>query len=225
MISLQVTGEPVYVIPDPPHCLKNARNALKTHGIRFAPNKFARWQDFVKLVTLDGKSDLRIVPKLNMNHIDLILGRNMKVNIAAQTLSHSAAVGIRTYVRLGMMPAKSLDTAEFMERVNAMFDLGNGTSPNAPNSKASLTPLNFREKACQLQKCAEWVSKWRFFKDGKETHRHQFHSGWSIALCSMAALGKRLLFSDGFEHVPLRRLSQDHIEVSFRMLCLNDVKI
>ena len=115
------------------------------------------------MVILDGKNDLRIVPKLNMDHIDLHLGRNMKVDIAAQTLSHSATVGIRTYVHLGMMSAKSLDTAEFMERVNAMFDLGNGTSPDAPNSKASLTTINFREKVRQLRECAQWVGTWRFF--------------------------------------------------------------
>ena len=145
-----------------------------------------------------------------MEHVDLHLGRKMNVDIAAQTLSHSAAVGIRTYVRLGLMPAK------FMEWVNTMFDLGNGTSPDAPNSKASFTPLNYREKVHKMRECARWVGAWRFFKNQKETHRHQFHNGWSIALSLMAELAEKLLVSDGFKHVPLRRLSQDHIEVSFQ---------
>ena len=101
----------------------------------------------------------------------------MKVDIAAQTLSRSAAAGIRTYVRLGLMPAKALDTAEFMELVNSMFDLGNGTSPDAPYSKASLSLTNYKEKVLELRKYADWVYKWRFFKDQKETHTHQFHIG------------------------------------------------
>ena len=44
-----VTNEPVFVIPDPPHCLKNARNALMKHDILFAANKFARWEDIERL--------------------------------------------------------------------------------------------------------------------------------------------------------------------------------
>lgn len=36
------TGRPVYVVPDPAHCLKNLRNALRTHDILYAPGRFAR---------------------------------------------------------------------------------------------------------------------------------------------------------------------------------------
>ena len=96
-----ITKEPVYVVPDPPHCLKNARNALRGNNILYEQGKFARWSDFVKLVNLECSRELRVAPKLSREHVELTVGRNMCIRLAAQTFSRAAAAEIRTYVRIG----------------------------------------------------------------------------------------------------------------------------
>ena len=49
LIPHPVTSQPIFVIPDPPHSLKNTRNALMKNDILFAPRQFARWEDFQRL--------------------------------------------------------------------------------------------------------------------------------------------------------------------------------
>ena len=214
--SHPVTKQPVYVIPDPPHCLKNARNALRRHDIMYAQGRFARWADFVQLVDLECSRELRAAPKLSREHVELPIGRNMSVKLAAQTFSRSSAAAIRTYVRLGDMCEAALSTADFMERVNDAFDCANGTSPNAPVHKAALCADNMVGKVAELRCHAEWIATWRFFQhsDKKESHRHQFHIGWQVALRAMAQLSP-LLILGGLSFVPLRRLGQDHVENLF----------
>ena len=103
-------GRPVFVVPDPPHCLKNTRNALMKNDILFAPRKFARWEDVERLWHLEDRGQLQLAPKLTATHLELPPGANMKVRIAAQTISHTSAAAIRAYVRLGDMSERALDT-------------------------------------------------------------------------------------------------------------------
>jgi len=65
-------------------------------------------------------------------------------------------------------------------------------------------------KVAELRRHAEWIGNWRFFqhRDKKESHRHQFHIGWKVALRAMAQLSPLLIFS-GMPFVPLRRLGQE----------------
>lgn len=43
------TGDPVYVVIDIPHCLKNTRNALKNYDISFEGKRTARWEHVLNL--------------------------------------------------------------------------------------------------------------------------------------------------------------------------------
>ena len=188
---------------------------MKRYDILFGLGKFAQWSDLVKLVDLDCSQELRI-SRLSREHVELPVGRNMNVKLAAQTFSGSSAAAIRTFVRLGLMREEALSTAEFMDCVNKVFDMGNGTSPNAPTNKAALHKDNLMAKVADLQLHADWIGSWRFFQrsNKKETHCHQFHIGWQVALRAMSELSP-LLLKAGLLFVPLRRLGQDHIENLF----------
>ena len=104
------------------------------------------------------------------------------------------------------MSEEALATALFMEKVNDMFDKINGTSPNAPESKAAVTSTNMLTKIANMRLNADWVSQWRFFNrmTKKESHRHTFPKGWQVALRAMALLSTQLI-GIGFPFVPLRR--------------------
>ena len=90
-----ITNRPMYVVPDVPHCLKNCRNALRKYDIEFEPGKFARWQDFNCLWQLESGVVLRCAPKLKADHVELPVGKNMSVSLAAQTFSRSTAAAIQ----------------------------------------------------------------------------------------------------------------------------------
>lgn len=213
------TRESIFVVPDPPHCLKNTRNALMKNDILFAKGKFARWEDVERLWYLENRGQLRLAPKLTAAHLELPPGANMKVKLAAQILSFTCAAAIRAYVRLGEMSEQALNTAEFMERANLAFDCCNGTSPNAPEQKAAITTKNMLAKVSVMRASAEWIGQWRFFsrKTKTENKRHSFNVGWQVALRAMT-MASPLLLKVGLPFVPLRRLGQDHIENIFSLV-------
>ena len=57
---------------------------------------------------------LKFNAKLTINYLELPVGANIRVRLAAQTLSRRTAVAIRCYYRLNMMDEAALDTADFI---------------------------------------------------------------------------------------------------------------
>lgn len=210
------TGRQVYVYPDVPHCLKNCRNSLLTNIIEFENGKFARWEHFQLLWKLENAEQLRFNDKLTAAHADVPLHAKMRVSVAAQTLSRRSAAAMRTYWRLGMLPDSVLQTAEFMYRVGDLFNLGNGTTPYVEDRKASITPDNKDSKLQLLQDGIKWIGQWKFYllKTGEQNRQHTFNTGWRVALSTMIYVTRRMLEQEGVAHVPLRRLTQDHVEVT-----------
>jgi hypothetical protein len=49
----------------------------------------------------------------------------MKVKLAVQVLSHSVAAGINTMVLLKKMPKEARQTADFIQKMDDMFDILN----------------------------------------------------------------------------------------------------
>ena len=96
--------------------------------------------------------------------MELTIGRNMSVKLAAPTFSRSDAAGIRSYVCIGDVSETALSTAEFMERVNDAFDCANGTSPNAPTHKAAHCAENMDNKVaaraveCEMDRLLAFLS-------------------------------------------------------------------
>ena len=57
-----------------------------------------------------------MAPMLKDKHIDLSPFSTMRVNLAAQILSHSVAAGISTLVNLKHLPESAMYTAQFVEQ-------------------------------------------------------------------------------------------------------------
>lgn len=57
----------------------------------------------------------------------------MKVKYAAQVLSSSVASAINTMISLGHLPASAKDTSEYVEKLDATFDIFNSSCVKRKN--------------------------------------------------------------------------------------------
>ena len=121
-------GNVIRVMHDTPHLLKNVRNNLLRYDF-VIDNDVITFDHVTMLYDLEQSSVLRFVPKLTKNHIELNNFKKMNVKLAAQVLSHSVACGIRAYVALQKMSSTALVTADFVERMNRLFDIMNSNDP------------------------------------------------------------------------------------------------
>lgn len=203
----------LYIIYDPPHLIKCCRNALRKYDIQFG-NKVASWRDIVNLWHLEYNSPLRLAPKLTPSHIFLPAFSEMRVKLATQVMSHSVSSALKTYVHFSKLSDTSLDTADFVDKMNCIFDLMNTRSLQDAGSKKPIT----KQKISALQQFtdyAQWIESWKFVFNGAVSKQFfPFHDGLVITLKSLRELIS-YLFQQKFLFVLTSRFSQDPIENMF----------
>ena len=157
-----------FIILDAPHLIKNCRNNLLNYNIHFGSNgQIAKWEHLIKLFRLENANILKEVPKLSIAHFYLTPFSKMRVKLAAQILSKSVSVAIRKYVNLGQLNNQDLDTADFVEKIDGLFDILNSQSPSQCGSKQAITSANLTEKLQLFSNYIAWFSSWKFEKNGK----------------------------------------------------------
>lgn len=124
---IEIEGKRVYIMWDSPHLIKSARNMLKKHNAIFE-DKIACFEDIISLYNVDSVSNPRLVPRLSEKHITVPPFSSMNVSLATRTLSQSVANGLRYYANAGELPTRCLDTAEFIEFHDKLFDIFNSKS-------------------------------------------------------------------------------------------------
>lgn len=214
------TGEKVFVVIDIPHCLKNTRNALfRRHDINYGSGT-ASWRHIEQLFELENNmhSELRLVPKLKSIHLNLPVGKNMKVSIAAQTCSYSVARAIRTYVHFEKMPYSALATAKFCEEINNLFDVLNSSSTSAKGYKQAATVENWSSIRTFLLSMRSWIAQWKFVKDNRVKTTMPFTQAWQISISGIIGIVDHLFENEEFKFVSIRRFSQDHLENLFSVI-------
>ena len=85
----------LYFMADPPHLLKNIRNCLLAQTI-VLPENVVRIHSLPSnivrdLVSIQEGKEFKVAPSLKQVHVNPGKLQNMKVNLAAQVLSHSTA--------------------------------------------------------------------------------------------------------------------------------------
>jgi len=88
-----------------------------------------KWSDIQEFYSKDTMKLARMAPKLTKLHLEVKDFSKMKVKLATQVFSQSVAAGIRTMVKLRSMAEDTLQTAEFVETVDELFDLLNILGP------------------------------------------------------------------------------------------------
>ena len=126
----------IFVIYDPPHLLKNVRNNLKKGDLNVNGN-LVSWQHVVDFYYFDKSHEIQMAPKLTDKHIDLPPFMSMRMNLAAQVLSHSVEAGISFLTRVKELPESAIYTAQFIEHFDALFNTSIAVHLSVPKDLAT----------------------------------------------------------------------------------------
>jgi len=108
------------------------------------------------------KRALCLAPKLTKLHFNIQAFHKMNVCLAAQVLSRSSAVAIRTYVHFGRLELSALPTADFVENVNQLFDALNSMCVSSKNKWKKPLSSKSVDLFTYLDECVAWIGRWRF---------------------------------------------------------------
>lgn len=217
-----VTNDNIYIILDPPHMEKLARNTLGTRKIMLdADNQKIEWKYIELLYEYSKQFNLR-THKLSKKHIQF--DRNpMNVRLAAQTFSDSVAKSMQFLKEQSHPEFKdSGATIEFVKIMNTLFDICNGRHQVSTNIfKRPLSDGNTRvifdcfDSYKTYFKNLKVSEKDKFVPVLKSTRRTAFR-GYFINMHSI-----RLMYQEFVEEkklltsLPTYYLSQDALERFF----------
>lgn len=133
----------IYFFSDAPHLVKTARNCLLHSGsdrctwYMWNEGFFVLWQHEAQMYYQDVENCLKLLPRLTFDHINLSAYSKMRVSLAAQVLSASMAVVLRSFG-----PPEAEGTAKYCEMVDGFFDCLNvwSTTEHQRKRKPSLAP-------------------------------------------------------------------------------------
>lgn len=127
-----IKSETIVTIYDVPHLLKCTRNALLRCNIRFAEDKVAKFQYIRNAFDVELNFKFRQLYKLSVNDFNFKDSFvKMRVKTAARQLSHTVAPAIQSHSISNvneLFPVESLQTGEFSQLIDDLFDSLNGLS-------------------------------------------------------------------------------------------------
>jgi len=212
-----VNNHKIFYFYDPPHLIKAARNNLLTNVIK-SGDKIISWQYIEKLFEIDKGNINRLVPKLAQDtHINPNNFQRMKVKYATQVLSFTVASAINTMISLEHLPESAKDTSEYIEKLDAAFDIFNSSSVKGrkPSRDAFIAS---KEQVKLLKSLKTYFSSLRVFtKDGKNiTNKVNVFRYWNQNINSLNKMWEYLQeIHSELKFLLTRRINQDIIEHTF----------
>ncbi|GFS27409.1 transposable element P transposase [Elysia marginata] len=209
----------VLVIFDPPHLLKNIRNNLMKHSF-FTSDGAVSWKVIREFFEKDQAFPLKMAPKLTKKHIDVPIFSKLRVNLAAQVLSHSVAAGIAFLCQTGIFPAQYMATSKFIQRFDSLFNVFN---VNGGNSKAPfkhpITPTS--SHVAFLVESKAWLKSLHYGTDDSRKPAESLPCirGWLQTIEALLLLIKNTLTDESnTKYLLSNRLNQDCIENLFAII-------
>jgi hypothetical protein len=209
----------IFICYDYCHLIKLVRNNLLKYNIEFDDNKTAKWEHILTFFHLDTANNPRLCKKLSNQHLFLDNFSKQSVKLATQLLSRSVSSGIYFCVSQNLMTSDSLNTAEFIENFDTIFDCLNSTSPvnimkpyKIQLAKDNL-PFSF------LKNCRKFISSLRLINknDMKPVKDSPFKNGFLLTINSILELCVDL-FENNIQSIKVRNLNQDLAENSFSIM-------
>lgn len=211
----EVNGHKIYYMFDVPHLLKCVRNNLMTCDFIF-DSKIAKWSHIIKLYCEDKKRTIRLAPKLNDIHVKPNNFQKMRVKLAAHVLSRTVASAINTYVDLNLIEVAARDTADFVNKINNLFDLLNSSTLRSPNKyKRAFCGKDYQIKF--LEEMLTFFSNLKLVRsDGQKdvTKIMNFIHGFQVSIKSLLQVHEDLKSAE-IKFIFTRRLNQDCLENFF----------
>jgi hypothetical protein len=211
----------VYVILDPCHMLKLARNALGSLlSFNDQNGGKIKWEFFHNLHVLQQHEGLKLSNRLTTQHLEF-RKHKMNVRLAAQTLSSSVADAIE-FLDISMkMPEfqDSQPTVLFIRTIDRLFDMLNSRNPIGKGYKQPLRPNSQHIWENSLKAAAEYLLSLRT-DDGQllTSHRRKtFITGFVSTIKSTIEMANEMFFSldSSFKYLLTYKYSQDHLELLF----------
>lgn len=164
----------------------------------------------------DRKYPVRAAPKLTESHINPTGFEKMKVKLATQVFSATVSAGMNLYVRFGSLPAEAFATAEFIDRMDKLFDLLNSSNTTA----AKKFNMAFKERKFQinfLHDCLDIFSKIEVINKNDKiiTNKIKSIKCLKISIDSILSLWHKLHNTANLKFLLTRRLNQDCLENFF----------
>jgi DNA transposase THAP9 len=132
--STTICGKKIFLIYDMPHLIKSVRNNLLSGNFQINTNKIVSLNDIRMAYEIDIKNMVRAMIKITPTHLNPNPFQKMNCKLAIQLFSHSVSATIKTCIATGEIKSQSaINTANFIEVVNNMFDSANSKILNDPN--------------------------------------------------------------------------------------------
>ena len=189
----------------------DGKEILWSHIFRFAQDELAR--------------DIKLAPKLTMDHVQLNPFTKMNVKLATQVLSQTTANILFNYY-----PEEKHGTAEFCDKMNTFFDCLNvrNQSEFVKQRKPEVAPykeMDDNRLKWLTNDFLEYLSKWKSSVDHREGNfstkerkqmfiSQQTYEGLQITAKSAVDLSRYLL-SSGMKFMLTEKFNQDVVEEYF----------
>lgn len=213
----------VYIILDPPHMLKLARNCLGNKlTIYNNENNEILWQFIVDLVSLQNVKGLNFGNKLTKSHVEYNANK-MNVRLAAETLSNSTANTIEFLD--GVMKLKTFEnskgTTKYCRVFNNLFDIMNCKRNNTDNAfKRPICEETIEEFTVYFDMCRTYIKQLELLESGKrksvlKTKSFTPFFGFFYNTFSFIGIYKEHILPNEYSEFYSFDVSQDHLETFF----------
>lgn len=212
---ITINGSTYFVMRDPPHLLKSARNMILGGDVNIPSfkNMKAKWTHIQHLFYLDKRRSLKLAPKISKNDVmkgRLVYGQKMKVKNACHVLSNTCSAALDFSIAIGDIESGAAATSTYCKLFNDLFDVFNGSTSKC---KVPLRrPITANSKGMKFIQ-----SKIITLKeiDDVNTHRRvKFIQGWIQNINCVKLLMKELK-TYGVKYVAMRNICQDPLELLF----------
>lgn len=209
----------VYVLLDPCHMLKLARNALADYEVFYTVDGLKiEWKYIIALHNIQQLLTIRFKNKLNAQCINWQQNK-MKVRYAANTLSASVANAIKYLKTEGMDEFQNCEaTVQFIETIDWLFDILNSRNPFGKGFKKPLTRDRLAYLKTIISEKMNYLYNLRNANNKKivKTGRKTFICGFGSAVKSILHIAEYIFNNrQWYKYLLTYRFSQDHVELLF----------
>lgn len=198
---------------DAPHLLKSVRNNMRKYNLN-VENAVVSWRYVKQFYEKDKEQDIRLAPKVGMQHIEKHGYSDMKVKLAAQVLSRTVAAGVFTHASLGLLPQEAVHTGNCIHKIDQLFDAFNSSSKyHYKEARRALSSDTCHTKF--LSDMKKFLESWKFVTP-PNVHIYCI-KGWIININSLQNLWNDVQ-KYSVQYLMTRRLSQDPLEHLFGTL-------